>query len=191
MAWSAPKTWIAGETLEASEFNTQIRDNFIETRHTLDRNTTETVHGSSAAQTTLYSYVVPANTLGTNGALKLTVLTNIFNAVGTTQNATWRLKYGTTTFAQAIIDVPTGTNGLIAFHAYIIGGGATNEQHCWAYMQGIPDSFTDQAFAALMTYERDMVINSTLAQTLEVTVQFGLAHANLTCEREVAILERF
>ena len=31
MAWSAPKTWVASEDVDFTEFNTEIRDNFNET----------------------------------------------------------------------------------------------------------------------------------------------------------------
>lgn len=30
MAWSSPRTWVAGETLTASLLNTQVRDNFLQ-----------------------------------------------------------------------------------------------------------------------------------------------------------------
>jgi hypothetical protein len=51
MAWTTPKTWSAGETLTAANFNTHIRDNGIATMHLLARKSAdETVNNSTVLQ---------------------------------------------------------------------------------------------------------------------------------------------
>jgi hypothetical protein len=47
MAWTTPKTWSAGETLTAANFNTHIRDNSNMAMHTLARKTADQIVNNS------------------------------------------------------------------------------------------------------------------------------------------------
>jgi len=54
---------------------------------------------SSVAETTMYSFTVPANVLSNNRALRMTVVGDLLNNEGTPNTVIWRFKYGSTTIA--------------------------------------------------------------------------------------------
>jgi len=80
MAWTAPRTWAVGEVVTAALMNTHVRDNLLYLKSALDTiaagDYPETLSNqipatppsnSGTAETTLFSYTLPADTLDVNG----------------------------------------------------------------------------------------------------------------------------
>lgn len=87
MAWTEPRTWVSQEVPTDAQFNAHIKDNLNYLKTTLDALNTSGISSVLSRQvtpagvpnvgvgeTTLFSYVVPANMLSANGmALRVTV----------------------------------------------------------------------------------------------------------------------
>lgn len=95
MAWTAPRTWVTGEVVTASIMNTHVRDNLLSTSRLLAADHTDVTVVNSAVETTLATFTVPANAMGTKNALVVDLM-GVY-----TQNVsiggTFRMKYGATT----------------------------------------------------------------------------------------------
>lgn len=95
-----------------------------------DAVTADTTVSNSATETTIYTYSVPANTLGTNGHLRLTLLATLLNNSGANRTYTFRGKFGGTTLIDdAAIALPASAAArTLKITLDLYGDGATNAQ---------------------------------------------------------------
>ncbi len=152
----------------------------------LDAAVQSTTVGNTANETTLYTFAIPAGTMGTANALKLTI-------IGTwKQNAskhmTIKLIYGATTVA-TITDSAyenSATTFNFKIEAYLCAQGATNAQFGTIhYRTGLKDSDSMDCGAQGTSTE-----DSTGALNLVVTCKWDGASADATLTSKYAILEK-
>lgn len=102
------------------------------TSKTLDRKTSATTINNTAAETTIYSYTIPAGTVDADGELRLTLLSEFLNNTGSNRGLTIKVKLGGTT----VIEYTTGTTAfstgsirnLAPMTVWLSAKGATNSQ---------------------------------------------------------------
>lgn len=164
----------------------------------LDRKVTTTDVVSSTAETAVYSFSVPAATLSTNKALRLTLIGDYLNNSGGGVNFTVKGKYGATVlgttgavaavtsanragvFMQFDLRACNATNVQVAYSRVMVGGrtAATNA----GVMAGA-------ASADVYSTHVSVAEDSTGALTLQVTVQHDTNAATVSFRIFNAILE--
>jgi hypothetical protein len=86
VAWTAPKTWVTGDPLPASDLNTHVRDNFI-----FLHDQGPDIAGAASINTTYQFHKISSNvtinTIGVSGAPAGTRLVLWFSAGATITNA--------------------------------------------------------------------------------------------------------
>lgn len=151
---------------------------------------------NTVTQTNLFSVSIPANTLGTNGAIKGKVA---LSSVGFNSSATLtlRLTFGGTNILTHTISFPAAVsedmNGFYEFT--ILASGATDSQVFFGQLD-ISDNYAQETGGAV---GHDAVFNaatgsatkdSTTSQTLTLSAQWGGASSNSTITMYSAILEK-
>lgn len=160
----------------------------------------------TGAETTLYSKSISGNQMGTDKMLRLTMFGDILHNSGTgTSTATIKIKFGGTIYFQDSYAFNGFDNanripwGLI-FH--IANLGATNSQAIWGNMDlpalnnyaapttGIGDiqNATFQPWNMANT-QGAMTVDTTTAQTLDITITWSTSSASNSFRRRVGILE--
>lgn len=144
----------------------------------LTSDTTNTTFNNSSAENTLFTYSVPANTLGTNGGILLKGIVD-FAVSAANINCTFRVKYGGTTLASfgtsGVSGTPTFT-AVFSFDVLLQGAGATGSQEANVMYTQTGTSFSAISGAALGSSS----IDSTASQNLIVTAQMDTASASST-----------
>jgi hypothetical protein len=145
----------------------------------LSKVTADVTVTNTATETAVYTYSLPANSLGTNNRLRL-VIQGEHRCQSTCDFASgdgysFRLKYGATTLFAALVQ-PNKT-ALVPFQADFLlsGDGATNSQA--GLLTGAGEG---QGTAA---------VDSTAAQTLQVTVQWTSGGTSKIIRLKHAVLE--
>lgn len=140
---------------------------------------------NTTTETTVLTYSVPGGTLGTDGALRVTIQARIVHTIAGT--LTIRFKYGATTLLT--ITVPEGV--AVADKSSDIGflltaNGATNAQRVSGRvdMQDAANSVRSR-----WNQEGTATEDSTAAKTLAVTVQWGAASNSLEYDQSWAGIE--
>lgn len=150
---------------------------------TLDKDTSNTTVVSSTTETSIYSFSVPANTLGTDNMIRLTIFISDFDSLDT-RTTTFRLKYGSTTMA-TFVKTSSGTqanrNGRLV--AILVGDSATNSQMGGIWIQGNAAFTNDQGDVGTAAED------STGALTLDVTVEHSINNASVSITKAYALLE--
>lgn len=142
----------------------------------LDKQLTEVSASNTVAETSLYSFTVPANTLGTTKALRLTVIGNVANASGGSATYTPNFKFGGSSFLTTASGNHNNTTTCpFRFVIEITPNGATNSQRAvgWWYDMGAAatsGAFTTSGTATFIGYNNAMAIDTTAAQVLQLTV---------------------
>jgi hypothetical protein len=155
----------------------------------LDRDVAVATVTNTTTETAVYSFSVPANTLGTDKKLRLALIGDYLNDSGGSADITFRVKLGATT-------VLSGTNGNtvatsptrhpVRLDAGISALNATNAQVAAGLLffgtnggvtgaLGAPNAFGDS-----MGVHAGVAEDSTAALTLSVTVQHTVANASIT-----------
>lgn len=154
----------------------------------LDTNVTPVTISNSLDKTTIYSYTVPANTLGTNGVLDLNLSGTYLNNSGATKTVTVTLEYGgtimVTTVSAAI--TPSAVTGTFNYKFNLSAGGVTNSQI--ASFFGVHELGT--GVRTLLYDNGTSAIDSTTNQTLLVTVKLSAANATQTFIRKSATVNK-
>lgn len=154
----------------------------------LDRDVTTADVANTAVETTVYTFSVPANTLSTNRALRLTLIGDIFNNSASSETFTVRVKFGGTVIAthtQGTLVAAVGRKARL-LDVLISANNATNAQVARSrWWLGSTDSADNTGLMTGADGDAGSVVNnlakdSTLAQTLEVTFQHGTADANIS-----------
>jgi len=126
-------TFFGSTDISAAEAETLTDGSDAATLHThsnvdkiLDINLTPATQDNSASEFTIYTYTVPANTLGTTKGIRVRLWMSYFNDDGGAGNTTFKLKYGTTTIATIAKDFGNSQLGYI--EAHIFANAATDAQ---------------------------------------------------------------
>jgi hypothetical protein len=151
---------------------------------------------NTAAESTLLSALIPANTLGSDRAVRAVLLGDYLNNTGANQTLRLRLKYGATTLYD-------GTTGALASNAarravrvelVIAGQGSASVQALGGLVHvsapgGAAAGIGDLAGASLAVPVAGAAAeNSAAALTLAVTVTHSAASANLSFRRQHAVV---
>ncbi len=105
----------------------------VSSSRTLDRDASVNTFNTTVAETTIYSYTIPANTLGANDEIHTRILNYYFNNTGSSRGYIIKVKLGGTT----IVDFDTSSSyfssnsakRLVKVDVYISSLGATNSQY--------------------------------------------------------------
>lgn len=140
----------------------------------LDQDSTDVTVGSTTTETSLYSFSVPADTLGTNKLLHLRMTGTFLNTRSGTEEETVRFKYGSTTIFTGVRDAAL-ENTVTAFSAdfYLVGDGGTSAQRGWGHL-----TWSGGAVRMLSGFGT-ATEDSTSALTLDVTFQHEVANSGV------------
>lgn len=148
---------------------------------------------NTATETTLYTFSLPGWILSTNRGVRLRLLLSLKKA-STAASFSLRFKYGSTTL------ITTNTNDATTFSTakkwwvefLILSSGSTGTQEGSVVFNLVPDN--TPANSAVESYSNTSVwtsaIDSTTAQNVAVTVQFGSASSSDEAIVYQAILEK-
>lgn len=143
--------------------------------------TAEITVSNTSAETTIFSFSLPGGMLGTNNWLRILLYTSILNNTGGAVNFNGRMYYGSTSLQIQGIGANVATSGTrktTVYDCVIKGDGATNAQRligeCRITSNDAGTSGTVQA------NEGTAVIDSTVAQTVSLTILIGTASVNAT-----------
>lgn len=172
-----------------------------------DRATTTVDVQTSIAETSIYSKSIAANDMGMNRMLRLTLLGDYLHNNVAGDTLTFRVKFGGTTFY-----ANPGTLGAVlgaARHPWqltlcVANLGATNSQMIEGQLgpvedpnQNAPTTGIGQALSSAGAQQRVAglgistlaAIDTTVAQTLDITVQWSASSANNSWRTRYAVLE--
>lgn len=170
--------------------NTSGASNAFDLRYTktLDVSSSTVSVTNTAAATTIYSYSVPANTLGTDKGLRLNISGQYLNNSGANRTVTITVSYGgTTMISQATPNIATsGTTGNWGINVYLMAANATNAQR--ARLDGSFEAGT--AADVVINDNGTASVDSTANQTLTVTVANSAAATTITTTKNLAVLEQ-
>lgn len=158
----------------------------------LNRVTSTTTLSDTAAETTMYTYSVPANMGAKLGeVLDLEMVMTILNSSGADRTYTVRVKFGGTTHVtEALIPCPSFVFARPTIIRVRIQNTGTSAQWLSATMSvGLPGN--DWSAAALLppaTSMAGITIDQTAAQTLAVSFQSDAATATQTIITRAALL---
>jgi hypothetical protein len=163
-----------------------------------DRSTTQVDVVNTITETSLYSYSVPGNLLGTTGGLRLFVRGTHLNNSGSAANLAVKVKLGATTiFDTGNSSIGTAANRRQFWLVVTIMNTATNAQDCEMHGHlSVAAAPTTNAFWSDSTsYGRSPVgfgstaEDTTTAKTLDVTITHGTAAATISFQKEMVVLE--
>lgn len=153
---------------------------------------------NSTVETSFFSQTVPAGTLSTNNLLILRMVGKILNNTAAGHTYTIRVKFGGTTIHTfTSISQAQGVNPRTCQTVVFLGGeNATNSQRSlMQHVNGGLNSGDLHANAGGNDHNTStnggIAIDSTVDQTLEVTVQLDAADANLTYTRRGVWVEKW
>lgn len=151
----------------------------------LDRDSTSTSVNTTTSLTTVYSFEIPADTLGTTKLLHLKMTGKFKNDSGGTRNTTFQLDYGAGTLCNALRAVggPNAFIGVIA-NFYLTNNGGTSSQWGWFDVQ-----WGDSNSGHLGLIESGTAsVDSTAAQDFTVGVQHSFSDVGLDFTHEYSQL---
>jgi hypothetical protein len=155
----------------------------------------------TATETDLLSFSVPANTLGTTHALRVTIRADYLNNSAATKTYTLKIKYGATTMYDDIITAAavsadrypitidfvlfpknaTNSQGLSGEVLMGLAGGATT---------GVGDLGTDEIRALTPLVGANAAEDSTANKDLKVTIQHSAAFTTVSFRRLYYCIEK-
>jgi hypothetical protein len=170
----------------------------------IDRDTTRTtVVSNSNTEATLYSYTVPANLLGTDRILKMTVLGAYINNTGSNQTLRVRYKFGgAEMWNDVTANAASNANERgFRFEFWIANQGTTNSQTGGgtAFIGGTGAASAGSgdlgSYVTLgdahITFTSDPSINTTSPTTMEITVQMSTTKAGTSVRQDLAFMELY
>lgn len=165
----------------------------------IDRDMSENDVVDTASETTLYSFSVPANTLGTNKVLRVSLRGDYLNNSGATKTLDFKIKYGTTTLVHSLVDTfandadrQTWTMdflfGAVDSASVQIVNGTLLFSKALTPTIGIGSIFSGLA-ARGGGFQGTAAEDSTGALALTITVKHSAAHANTSFRAKIRIIE--
>lgn len=160
--------------------------------YALYRSGATTSISNSTTETTLFTYSIPADTLGTNHAIRLNSPIQAINTTGGAVNLTLRVKFGATTLITAVVSILNAAGGYrIDIKGLIFAKGATNAQVS-RILFGVHSATTDGTAGVSQdtsaTYE-SVAEDSTVSKDLVITAQWASASVNATAYCNNSIVE--
>ena len=198
---AAPSTSGFVLTSTGTDFTSQIAPITI-----LDKSTTTTTVNNTATDTTIYTLSVPANTLGTNHMLRVDMGGTYLNNGGSASTLTVRIKFGpvpTVMYADATYSIGTGSTVKSAWELHFIlaaDASATAQKVRGRFEIGdnAAGATTGSGDLGTATATRNgtmspiygtAAVDSTVTQTLLVTMQHSVANTSISIVREGVLTE--
>lgn len=165
------------------------------------RDTTDVSVVNTTSVTAVFTGTVPANSMGTSGVVRCTIVGEFFNNSGASRNFSVRIAFGgTTDYQDTAVNVPasTSTRGCrIVFE--IVNRGATNSQAlgglivlgaAGAVTTGIAgDLGTSASQVSQPIVGSNLTVTTTVNRDVVVSVIHAAADANLSFTKRYALLE--
>jgi hypothetical protein len=178
--------------------NNRIDGDDVTALHARDASTVDVTN--TTTETTIFSYAVPANELGTARKLRCEMGGDYLNNNGVASTLRLRLKYGGTTIFDDIVAVSSvsATRRPWYLMLSLCANGAAGAQSLFGFMllgtaggatAGLGDIDTDEV-ESMAPFFGTSAVDSTVSQTLEVTATWSTANAGLSLRRFHAGLER-
>jgi len=126
---SGPRTIVVGDAVLLSTHGVQPRLD-VPFAQILDADTSTVQLVNTAVDTTVYQWTVPANLLGTKGAIRVDIGAKFKNATGSSRNLSFKVAFGGTTMYLDQVGISTDAGGFraIDIHFVLCSDGATNAQ---------------------------------------------------------------
>jgi hypothetical protein len=177
MVWTgSPKTWANGPpAITDADLNAEVRDRFNAVQRLLDRDVTVTTVVSSAAETTVYSYTVPGNTLSTDRRLRLSLIAEFTNSTGGNSTPTLRFKWGGSTratFAPTLASNATARQWILEVD--LNAENATNAQRMRAESMvttAVADGTEGTKQAEAVARHHALAVDTTADAVIEISIQ--------------------
>jgi hypothetical protein len=150
-----------------------------------DRSTSDVDVVNTVSETTIYSKTIGANHLSTDRRLRLELTADYLNDSGSARNLTVRLKLGGTTITTVSVNgiSASATRYAASMFFRIQAKGATNSQ----IIDVSYPNFSSNAL--LVALPVTSAIDTSVAQTLAVTVEHSAAHTSLSFRKRSVALE--
>lgn len=199
MAYDPPVSRSSGYTLHHLNDWEKVVQTFANMPRVLDQSGADQTVQNTTSEGSLWSYSIPANTMGANDAAHLR-LSGDWLANSGTPNIIVRTKLGGTTFHQATRSTiaASAARGIWYIDAFLQMRNSTSAEFMrgWFGMSdrtapttGLGDFDTNDLFDSTHgSAATDPTIDMTSAQTFEVTLQWSAANANLIFRRKSASL---
>lgn len=135
--------------------------------------TTKTDVNNTVSETDLFSYTVPANTLGTGNAIKLDGRFYAYNNTGVQRNFTFKLYYGSTSVTLgSALPMGATTTRMVNIRGSVAANGATGAQ----ILEGA--RYTSNNYPGLGE-DQSVAEDSTTALVFKVTITMDAASADI------------
>ena len=165
----------------------------------LHKSSAQTQISSSNAENTAFSYTVPANFMGANGAIRVRIYGTLLNNTGNNRTVRLRLKFGGTTLYDDTSGNLGSSGNRRAFwiEFTIMNAGATNSQKLAGFLtisaNGAPTvgmgEVTNTNTLNSTVFGIASSADTTTDTDVEVTAQLSNSSANLVWRTEMAIVE--
>lgn len=158
----------------------------------LNRSLTTVSVVNTITETTVYSFTIPANTLGADGGLYFYLAGTYLNNSGAARNLTVNIKLGATTvFSDTYSSIAASASQRL-FNLVLLGLNATASSQKWgpghAYVGSAGDTgFAGASILAQLAYATSAV-NTAVNALFAVTVTHSAASASLQFDKELALL---
>lgn len=150
------------------------------------------VETSTTSETTIFSYTLPANTIGTSRAVNIKFPVNIFATGGATNTLTFDIYFGGSSVKTIAIVPPGGSGGSVyggLFEANIIANAATNSQFIsLGVAVNSNQNIGTGAIAGGAADSATASVDTTSNQVIKVTVTSAVSTTNLTAEGVIVTL---
>lgn len=186
-----PDDTVIAETAQA-EFRA-LKNVFV---GVLDRSEATVTINNSAVITSIYAFNVPANSMGTNKKLRLTIEGTLGNGTGADQTIGIGVSFGATGIIGAGWTIAAGgTTNTFKFVIELANANATNAQRTFGYFSIAAINSDTGAPKALIAGFPQLVRNvaaedTTVIKALGVQIQLGVANPAFSFVKESAVLER-
>ena len=196
-AWTTPRTWVTAEVVTSSLLNTHVRDNLTYLYGPRLHLTGVIDVANTTTETDLVGAVITAGAMGTDRCVRCTILGDYLNNTAAAQDLTLKVKLGSATlYACTRSTSGDATRGGVRITVHLANQGGTAVQVGDVELRigdetapttgtgsfGTPRAFGNEALAA-------GTVDTTVNQTLGVTITHGVASASLSLRRTYALLE--
>jgi hypothetical protein len=163
-----------------------------------DRSSSTTTVSNTTTETSVYSYSIPASTLGSTGALRVTLFGTYANTSGSNRTVTVKVKLGSTTLYDDVTGNPSSNANTraVQFNLILLNANSTNAQKLAGnLMFGNAGATTNGTGELGSTATRNVPIygtaseDTTSAKTLDITVTHSAAASTISFVKEAVIAE--